>query len=469
MKYTALFFYFLFSSSAFGMDPSLFSDELGKLLKKKNFRSSHFGLIVSRVSSDRRATEEFYSLNADRLLIPASLIKIPVLSALYHYYPPHKTFQTKIISSGTVSQGVLKGDLIIKGGGDPAFTSESLWNLINVLTRTGIKIIEGDVLVDETLYYPDSFLSQTDRSYEAPVSAASFNWNSVTFRIRPGDKVGSKARIFIDPQNSYIQIRNKVKTSGKNKTKINVSRVSQSPESETFKFTGVISRSSEEVSKYRNIQNPPMWLGSNVVSFLNQRGIQVKGDVKKGQCSSGCLELAKWDSHPFSRLAFYLMKYSNNFVARMLTTHLSIERGSEKGKFKTGMEWIEKYLTKEIKLKKYSLKEPSGLSRRNKFSPRDLQRILILDSKHRYGPEVLFSYPLAGGVGTLEKRYNGKPKEFYIRAKTGSLSGVAGLAGWTGQKGGESYVFTFLYNGPTRKTLQAQNMFDEIILFLLKN
>ena len=467
MKYASLFFYFLFSLSAFGMDSSSFSDEVEKVLKKKKFKTSHFGLIVSHVSSDMKVTE-FYSLNADRLLVPASLSKIPVLSALYHYYSPHRTFQTKIISSGSISKEVLKGDLVIKGGGDPAFISESLWNLINVFIRTGIKVIEGDILVDETLYHADGFLSQTDRSYEAPVSAASFNWNSVTFRIRSGNKVGSRAQIFVDPHNSYIQIKNKVKTS-KKKTKIKVSRVSQSPKGETFKFTGAISHSSEEVSKYRNIQNPPLWLGYNVVSFLKQRGIQVKGDVKKGQCSSGCRELAKWDSYPFSRLAFYLMKYSNNFVARMLTTHLSIEKGSERGEFKIGMEWIKKYLTSEVKLKEYSLEEPSGLSRRNKFSPQDLQRILILDSKRWYGPEVLFSYPLAGGVGTLEKRYNGKPKEFHVRAKTGSLSGVAGLAGWTGRKGGESYVFTFLYNGPARKTLQAQNMFDEVIVFLLKN
>ncbi|MCY4512170.1 MAG: D-alanyl-D-alanine carboxypeptidase/D-alanyl-D-alanine-endopeptidase [Bdellovibrionales bacterium] len=468
MKSISVFFYFLFSLSAFGMDSSVFSNAMKKSLKKKSFSSSHFGLMISHISSDNKETE-FYSLNADHLFIPASLTKIPVLSALYHYYPSYRKFQTKIISSGSITQEVLKGDLVIKGGGDPAFTSESLWNLVNAFTRTGIKVIEGDILVDETLYRADGFLSRTDRSYEAPVSAASFNWNSVTFRIRPGEKAGSKAQIFVDPQNSYIQIRNRVTTSEKSKTKIRVSRVSQSGKSETFQFTGVISHSTEEVSKFRNIKNPSLWLGYNVVSFLKQRGIQVKGGVKKGRCSSGCLELAKWDSHPFSRLAYYLMKYSNNFIARMLVTHLSMEKGLEQGDFKTGMEWIEKYLTDEVKLKKYSLKEPSGLSRKNKFSPRDLQKILILDSKKQHNPEVLFSYPLAGGVGTLEKRYSKKQKEFHIRAKTGSLSGVAGLAGWASRKEGESYIFTFLYNGPARKTLQAQNMFDEMILFLLKN
>ena len=459
-----------FSSAIFGLNSGDFPVAVERLIRKKNLKPSYFGLIVSRISSNQEITE-FYALNADRLFVPASLTKIPVLSALYYYYPPHKTFQTRMMSSGSVVKGVLKGDLIVKGGGDPAFTSESLWNLVNVFLRSGIREVEGNILVDETLYQPDRFLSRTDRSYEAPANAASFNWNSVTFRVRPGGKEGSKARIFVDPENSYIHIKNQVVTSGKNKTRIKISRISQSSKGgETFQFTGVISLSESEVSKYRNIQNPPLWLGYNVRSFLAQRGIQVKGGVQKGSClAPDCRELAHWESHPFSRLAYYLMKYSNNFITRMLAIHLSIEKGLSQGDFKAGMEWIKKYLTNEVKLKKYSLKEPAGLSRKNKFSPRDLQKILIQDSRKWYSPELLFSYPLADGIGTLEKRYDEKPKDYHIRAKTGSLSGVVGLAGWaSGPETEASYVFTFLYNGPARKTQQAQNVLDELVLFLLK-
>ena len=469
MKSSILFLFLFFGLPVFGVAPSLFSHKVEQFLKKKHFKSSHFGFIVSRISPTHEI-EEFYVLNADRLFIPASLTKIPILSALYHYYSPHKKFQTQVISSGSVVQGVLKGDLVIKGGGDPAFTSESLWNLVNVFVRSGVRMVEGNILVDETLYHPDGFSSRTDRSYEAPASAASFNWNAVTFRVRPGDRVGSKAKIFVDPENSYIRVENHVITSGKNKTRVKVRRVSRSGKGEVFQFKGVISESSEEISKFKNIQNPSLWLGYNALSFLRQRGIQVKGVVQKGSCSSHCQELARWESHPFSRLAYYLMKYSNNFITRMLTIHLSIEQGSERGDFKEGMKWIKKYLTDTIKLKGYSLTEPSGLSRRNRFSPRDLQKILILDSNKPHSPEVLFSYPLAGGIGTLEKRYRTKPEKYHIRAKTGSLSGVAGLAGFAGRtEEGNSYVFTFLYNGPARKTLQAQNFFDELALFLLKD
>ena len=469
MKSSILVLFLFFSFPALSTAPSLFSHKVKQFLKKKNFKSSHFGLMVSQISSAREI-EELYVLNADRLFIPASLTKIPVLSALYHYYSPHKKFQTQIVSSGSIIQGILKGDLVIKGGGDPAFTSESLWNLVNVFTRSGIKIVEGDILVDETLYNSDNFSSRTDRSYEAPASAASFNWNAVTFRVRPGDMVGSKARIFVDPENSYIHFKNHVVTSGKNKTRVKVRRVSRSKKGEVFRFKGMISPSAEEISKFRNIQNPPLWLGYNVLSFLRQRGIQVKGVVQKGSCSFNCQELARWESHPFSRLAYYLMKYSNNFITRMLTIHLPIEQGSEKGDFKKGMEWIRKYLTNTVELKKYSLTEPSGLSRRNRFSPRDLQKILIWDSNRPQSPEVLFSYPLAGGIGTLEKRYGETPKDYHVRAKTGSLSGVAGLAGWAGHvKEGDQYVFAFLYNGPAHKTLQAQNFFDELVIFLQKD
>ena len=491
---------------------SSFSKRADQALKKRGFKPSRLGLIVSEIPPDGKV-RELYALNADRLFIPASLVKIPVLSALYHYYPPHKQFQTRLFSTAPVEQGVLKGDLVLKGGGDPAFTSESLWNLINVFTRTGIREVAGDILVDDTLYTAEDFSAfRTDRSYGAPAGPASFNWNSVTFRLRPGDGPGAKARIFTDPENGYIQIKNHVRTSKKGKTRISARRLSQTGKGEVFQFKGVISLAGGEVSKYRNIQDPALYFGYNLVSFLRQRGILVKGAVQRGGCSADCRRLALWESRPFFQSGYSMMKYSNNFIIRMLTTHLSLELGAEKGNFKKGMALIGKYLTGPAGLKNYSLNEPSGLSRGNKFTPRDLQKVLLLDSRRPLAPEILASYPLAGGIGTLEKRYPGRPEDYYIRAKTGSLSGVAGLAGWadrpdrsgggerssrfersgrterSGQVerkgggrsgrfersgrteqagGGGRYVFVFIYNGPARKAPKAQIFFDDLILMLL--
>ena len=493
-------------------DSSL-SSKVKRLLSQRGLKSSRLGLIVSRLSPSLEA-KELYTLNGDRLFVPASLVKIPVLSALYHYYPPHKKFQTEIVSSGAVREGVLNGDLVVKGGGDPAFVSESLWNLINVFLRSGIREVRGNILVDETLYRPDPLVIRTDRSHSAPISSASFNWNTVTFYIRPGEKADSPARIFVDPENSYIRIKNHVVTSKRDRTQVKVERVSVSQKGEVFRFKGVISLKAGEISKFRNIRNPPLWLGHNIRSFLKRRGISVTGEVRKGSCPSSCRTLALWESDPFSILTSSLMKYSNNFMIRMLTAHLPLEgggqrvdfkegaryssqshsghgkqggqwedfrkgaqqdsqshsgrwkKGGQRGDLREGVQWIREYLSGPAGLTSYSLKEPSGLSRGNKFAPRDLQKILLKDLKSPHSPEIFFSYPLPGGPGTLEKRYQDRPKDYHIRAKTGFLSGVAGLAGFSTTRSGERYVFVFLYNGPAGKTLSAQRMFDDLVLSL---
>ena len=459
-------FFLFFQHLAFGTESLSFSLRVNDFLKKNNLKRASFGLVVSESSVFSGEKKAFYALNPDRLFIPASLTKIATLSALFHYYPVEGRFQSQIVSSASLSEGVLDGDLVFKGGGDAAFTSESLWNLVNVLVRTGLKRVEGDVLVDDRLYKPFPSAIYTDRSYESPVSAASFNWNSVTFHIRPGWKVGDKARIFVNPENKYIQIKNKVITSHKN-TNLKIHRVSFSKNGEVFSFKGRISKNEKEITKYKNIRNPASWLGHNLVSFLKQRGISVKGRVKKGNCSS-CKVLAELESRPFSLLAYSLMKYSNNFVSRMLTSHLPIELGGKRGDYKSGLRSIRKHLTENLKLKKYSLVDSSGLSRLNRFSPRDLQSVLIKDSQKFHGVEILFSYPLARGVGTLEGRFKKKKDFQWVRAKTGSISGVIGLAGFARNSLGKSYVFTFMYNGSPKKMYQVQSFFDELVLFLLK-
>ena len=416
------------------------------------------------ISTQSKPYQFLYILNGEKLFIPASLTKIITLSALYNYFPTHHKFKTHLISSASQKEGILKGDLILQGGGDPGFTSETLWNLVNVFSSLGIKKIEGNLLIDDSLFKTPFFFSRSDRSYEALTSATSFNWNSVTFRIRPS-KIHKKAFVVSDPATTYIQIVNKIKTvDSSRKTKISIIRKSHSRKKEVFEIRGQIALGKKEVVKYRNVQHPLFWLGYNAKNFLKQRGIQVLGKVKKGKCVSFCPSLAEWESHPFHWQTYNLMKHSSNFISRMLTIQLSLLKGSEKGNIKKGMHWIREYI-KKLGITDYRFADPAGLSRKNRFRPLDIQKVLIEDLKSYYRPEIFSSYPLAGGVGTLKDRYLKEMGRYPIRAKTGSLSGVLGLAGFANSQ--KKYVFTFLFNGPYAKVNEAKNLFDELTKSLL--
>ena len=150
----------------------------------------------------------------------------------------------------------------------------------------------------------------------------------------------------------------------------------------------------------------------------------------------------------------------------MLTTHLPLRLGKKQGDLKKGIGLINQYLKKEVGLKGYKLKEPSGLSRKNRFSVNHFQKLLLKGFSEFYYPEIFASYPIAGGVGTLEQRFQNKISYLPVRAKTGSISGVLGLSGYIVSPKKQKIIFTFLYNGSPRQVSQAKELFDDIVIFL---
>ena len=436
------------------------SAHIQNAIKAKGLNPSSLGLIVSSIQKPDQAV---YALNEDELFIPASLAKIPVLSALYHFYPLSYTFKTLFLSSAPLQNGVLKGDLFLKGGADSSFTSESLWKLVNALTRSGLRQVKGNLVIDDSLYEKEPPLIYSERSYSAPSSASSFNWNSVAFYVRPGKKLNDPAFVYANPQNLYIEVINKVKTGGRNY--IFIKRKNSFKSKEVFEVRGEIKLTETEIVKYRNITKPAIWLGYNILAFLKHRGIEVSGDVKKGVCQS-CYVLAEWESRPFSFHTYNMMKYSSNFVTRMLVSHLPLLQGAEKGSLNLGMKAVQSYLMQKQGIKKFQLKEPSGLSRNNRLSPNDIKKSLISIEDQHYKPEMMFSYPTANGAGTLEKRFQHLPSKSFVRAKTGSLYGVLGLAGWADSET-KRYVFVFIFNGSPKNMQKAKELFDESLLFLI--
>ncbi|MCY4321715.1 MAG: D-alanyl-D-alanine carboxypeptidase, partial [Bdellovibrionaceae bacterium] len=156
---------------------------------------------------------------------------------------------------------------------------------------------------------------------------------------------------------------------------------------------------------------------------------------------------------------------SSNFATRMLVIHIPLLEGKDEGDLNQGMKKVREYL-KTLGINNFQFKEPSGLDRKNKFTVFDLQKLLIQSEKKYYSPEMLFSYPLAKGKGTLNKRFDTLSPSVHVRAKTGSLYGVLGLAGWAENKN-EKYVFVFIFNGKANKNLKAQELFDKVILSLV--
>jgi serine-type D-Ala-D-Ala carboxypeptidase/endopeptidase (penicillin-binding protein 4) len=347
MKSIILFFSLILQTQLAFSEASHWQDKTEKLissvLSEVGTSKDHFGIWIQNKNNVAQ-------LNGDKLFVPASLSKIPTALTYANEKSMDEYFHTWVYKVGEIKNGELNGDIYLKGGGDPSFVSESMWLLIQELKRSDIKKIKGQLYVDET-YFDSDYYSQgrqtkrVDRAYDAPVSALSFNWNAISIFIRPGKNIGDPARIYTDPENSLIKIVNKTKTVMSHKDSLQVDR-SLNKNEIILTVKGSISQNTTEKAFYKSIGDAALWTGANFKEFLNRSGIEYEGDVKKQKVPSNADQLVEFDSWDMARVLAALSKFSNNFVAEMLTKHLGKSQDKQ-GNIDDGLKKITDFLAKK--------------------------------------------------------------------------------------------------------------------------
>ena len=443
------------------------NNQLKAIIKKHHFSENSLGIYIEDEG------REIFNINASRLMVPASLTKIVTGAAVLSSFPMNKKFETKLMSKNNVKDGVLPGDLCLKGGGDPSFVSEKMWFLVNELKRTELTSIEGDLLVDATRFDDELYDSgresvRVDRAFDAPISAASFNWNSTNIFIRPGDP-GAKAKVWLDPQSDYLELENNTKTVSKSGVKTLEAKRVKVGDHDKIIVSGNISTDGLEAVIYKSVSNPNLWIGMHLKEFLKQRGITLKGKVKVAACAVNSFTLAVSQSKNLNEIASDMLKFSNNFVAEMLAKNLAAENNTAPARMKDGIEEIKKYMDGlGFGRKDYILENVSGLTRDNRFSARQLAIVLnTVKNDFLLFPEFASGLPIAGVDGTLKNRMKSKlankTDQNFVRAKTGYLDGVVGLAGYVGRKNNSPLIFVFMFNGDYQQGMAARPLFDDLI------
>jgi D-alanyl-D-alanine carboxypeptidase/D-alanyl-D-alanine-endopeptidase (penicillin-binding protein 4) len=462
----------LIPSLAFGLSDQELSNlkqRIEKEITKSGIAKKDLGVYVSKADDSPKVV---FDLNGQEAMIPASITKVITAAAVLRALPPGSKLKTQLLSDGQSQGQTLKGSLFLKGGGDPGFVSESLWFLVNAFVRSDIKTIEGDIVVDDSLFDSERFDSsrqkeRVDRAYDAPTGAMSFNWNSVNIFARP-TKVGSPAKVYADPENSYIQVKSTVETVKRGRpAQIWLDRVSTET-GDIIHVKGTIGEGEPENVEYSNISKPDLWAGENLKAFLLQRGIQVKGKVRAGTVPKGAQVLAESESKPIEQMLIDMNKFSNNFVAEMLTKNLAVAKGGQ-GSISEGMKALNSYLADlKIPQDQFKLQNPSGLTRNNRLSAFAVWSVLEdMKTRFEYQPELASSFPIAGIDGTLRSRMKRSEAERRVRAKTGFLTGVVSLAGYAGRKDGVVLPFVFIYNGNADEG-RVRSLFDRLSIELVE-
>lgn len=427
---------------------------LDAVVKKSKIPSSSLGLWI-------KGQDRSFSHNGDKKFVPASLSKIPTAGAVLDVLGLQHKYTTRVLMTGKIEGSELNGDLYLKGGGDPGLVSENYWSIVNELKRSGITKINGKIYVDDFSYDDDRYSNgrqnrRVDRAYDAPVGALSFNWNSINVFVRPGLQMGDSARVFLDPENEYVQLVNKCKTS--NKTDIKIDRETKNKK-DIITVSGSIDRNDSEKVVYKSITHPEIWAGYNFKAFLNRDGITYSREIERKLTPASATVLVSYDSKPLLEIVADMSKFSNNYVAEMLTKSMS---STEPATMDSGVAKIRKWIEQAgLKPGDYTFVSPSGFSHENLFTPKDLGKLLErVSGDFRVASEFKAALPVSGVDGTLKSRL--KDQKGLVRAKTGYLAGAVGLAGYF-HKNGNEYAFVFMYNGDAKHDAAAKDLFDELI------
>ena len=403
-------------------------------------------------------------------LIPASLAKILTSYAALKQLGPYHHFSTSLWAVDSLKGDTVHGNIWIKSEGDVFLVREKAWTLACKLKESGVRRIQGGIYVDSSFFEPRSEQICLDgkcgQSYNPVLSATSMDFNTITFQISPGPKVGSPVKVEWLPAGDYVQLNNTATTSAKpSRTHLKLQSLGMSADGrEKFQISGRLPIGSAKSCEYRfNVDEPAAFTARSFKALFHQAGIDVLGaSAGAGTVPPGARKLATYESPPLADLLYGLNRYSNNFMAEILLRSLGATTAGPPGTMDKGVSAVRRSLSAlGIPEQQVILNSGSGLSRECKVSAEAFCRVLkAAYQDFSIGPELMASLAMNANEGTLKKRMH-KPG-VTVRGKTGTLSNVVGFAGYVSGPDNKVYAATVLLN-EVRNLWDARDALDSFL------
>ena len=441
---------FLFGSMAFAQLP----ESVLSALQKANIPLQNVAVYVQALDEK----QPIISHNANQPFNPASVMKLVTTNAALDLLGPAYRWHTEIYRDGVLSNGVLNGNLIIKGYGDPSLNEAETRRLLVSLQQAGVKQIRGNLLLDKSYFASTAansgmFDAETYRAYNAMPSALLVNSRATSFKFQT---LAGKANVVQEVEVPEIKIINQLMvTQGdcvdwRNKFKY---VIQAEKDSAIITFKGNYSTDCGE--KYLELS---LFDDNQYAYFIFRKLWQELGGGFKGIWQSqanmpaSAVKLVSQDSKPLADVLKDINKYSNNLMARQLLLTLAAEKNSVK---KSGMPatevlgeqairaWL---LSKHMVFSELVIENGSGLSRVERISAQHLADLLVSTYHSPVMPEFMSSLPILGTDGTLIKRLKDSPIIGRAHLKTGSIDGVSSIAGYVLDANNKRWAVVFLVN-----------------------
>ncbi|KXH80673.1 D-alanyl-D-alanine carboxypeptidase/D-alanyl-D-alanine-endopeptidase [Sporosarcina sp. HYO08] len=412
--------------------------------------------------------ELLYTHQGNVRVHPASVMKLLTGAAALDVLGEEYRFQTEVYAYGEVEKNVLKGDLYVKGKGDPTLVYSDLEAFALKLKQQGIQSITGNIYGDDT-WYDTVRLSQdlnwSDEPFYtgAQVSALTLSPNgdydagTVIVDVQAGKKAGQAGRVTMLPQNDYLTIVNETKTVAKGGVKsITVERKHGT---NTLVVTGTI-----PIGKKSRFWSS-VWEPTDYVLHMFQRAVESQGihfgappAVKRGAVPKNAVLVSAKQSIPLKELFVPFMKLSNNGHAEVLVKDMGRGAGLS-GSWDHGLKVMsERLAAMGIDTKNMLLRDGSGMSHKNLVTADEVTKLLFEVQSQAWFKTFYNSLPVAGQEerlvgGTLRHRMKGTAAAGKVHAKTGALKGVTALSGYVDTKGGDTLIFSIMLNNYLDETI----------------
>lgn len=415
---------------------------------------------VALVVRDAGGNNTLVSHNAAKSMNPASVIKLVTTAAALDLLGPAYVFKTEFYVKGELRNGVLNGDLYVKGHGDPKLTYERLWAAIRQLRERGIRDVRGDIAFDRSYFAPvvhDSarFDGKALRAYNVGPDALLFNYKAVTFRFIPE---GGAVSISTEPAIPSVEIASRIKlvsgACGDWQERL-APEIEENGLLATVQFSGNFAESCGEKAWSLGLFDHPRYNAALFRTLWDEAGGKIFGKTRDAGVPSDARLIYSIDSPPLADVVRDINKFSNNVMARQLFLTLSAETTGLPGETARSVAIIKAWLKhKGIEAPELVLENGAGLSRVERISANSLAALLQVMSGSALMPELISSLPLVAVDGTMKKRMNGNGVAGQAHIKGGTLNEVRAIAGEVVGRNGKRWLVVFMMNHPNASVAQ---------------